>query len=254
YFPSTSIFAADLKQNSSWIWRSLWKVRELLKEGLQIDIRNGATVRLQDFNWIPGIKGRYPHLKNPPATGKLWVKDLIQRDNGQWDELRLRELIEEEDCREILKIQTLDPLLDDKWSWKMGVKVKELLKEGLQIDIRNGATVRLQDFNWIPGIKGRCPHLKNPPATGKLWVKELIQRDNGQWDELRLRELIEEEDCREILKIQTLDPLLDDKWSWKMGVKDRYGTTGSALPGKVAPFFASDRVPKGAAGSSHVID
>ncbi|GER48705.1 beta glucosidase 43 [Striga asiatica] len=92
------------------------------QEGLQIDIRNGATVRLQDFNWIPGIKGRYPHLKNPPATGKLWVKDLIQRDNGQWDELRLRELIEEEDCREILKIQTLDPLLDDKWSWKMGVK------------------------------------------------------------------------------------------------------------------------------------
>ncbi|GER26411.1 signal transduction histidine kinase [Striga asiatica] len=89
-------------------------MKGLLHEGLDIHIRNGATVKLQDHNWVPCLRGRGPKLKDPTSNGHLWVKDLTYTDTDQWDEAKIRELVEAEDCQAILDIQSLNPHTMDK--------------------------------------------------------------------------------------------------------------------------------------------
>ncbi|GER47186.1 ribonuclease H-like superfamily protein [Striga asiatica] len=109
--------------------------------------------------------------------------------------------------------------------------MKGLLHEGLDIHIRNGATVKLQDHNWVPCLRGRGPKLKDPTSNGHLWVKDLTYTDTDQWDEAKIRELVEAEDCQAILDIQSLNPHTMDKWCWKMGVKGKFSVASSYKTG-----------------------
>ncbi|GER44195.1 ATP synthase subunit delta, partial [Striga asiatica] len=226
---------------------SWWKVRWLLQKGLLVEVRNGASVRVQYHNWVLRIIKRNLQLKSLDNSPTIWVKDLLDESRGQWDEQKVEELFEEEDCVSILQIRSLNPLVEDKWSWSMDKtkmftiassyaflsqrkswwKVRWLLQKGLLVEVRNGASVRVQYHNWVPGIIKRNLQLKSLDNSPTIWVKDLLDESRSQWDEQKVKELFEEEDCVSILQIQSLNHLVEDKWSWSMNKTKKFTITSS---------------------------
>ncbi|GER29262.1 NAD(P)H-quinone oxidoreductase subunit 2 B [Striga asiatica] len=67
----------------------------MLQEGLKVEVKNGASLKVHGFNWITGVQGRKPqilnevlhsHMLNPTEEDK-WRRKM--RPNGKWDHRNL---------------------------------------------------------------------------------------------------------------------------------------------------------------------
>ncbi|GER26950.1 iron compound ABC transporter ironcompound-binding protein [Striga asiatica] len=65
--------------------------------------------------------------------------------------------------------------------------------------VKRGRTIRLQDFHWVPGIRGRALKFKTGQDKGQLRVNELFTNE-GRWDEEKIRAMFDENDCTEFSK------------------------------------------------------
>lgn len=53
YFPSTEISQDELGNKPSYIWRSIWGARWVVKLGLRVVVGDGLSTRVWDDPWIP---------------------------------------------------------------------------------------------------------------------------------------------------------------------------------------------------------
>ncbi|GER50527.1 ribonuclease H-like superfamily protein [Striga asiatica] len=94
-----------------------------MTQGFQhVDIKDGASVKLNDYNWVPGIRGRRIKLKEGVDGENITVLTLIDSNSNRWNTQRVRDVIAQEDCDAILQIQGLDSMVKDKWRWELGVQ------------------------------------------------------------------------------------------------------------------------------------
>lgn len=71
YFPTSELFEAIVRSNSSYFWKGFIWGLDLLKSGSRKQIENGISVQLLDDPWIPrphtfkvlGLKERCENLK-----------------------------------------------------------------------------------------------------------------------------------------------------------------------------------------------
>ncbi|XP_058755068.1 uncharacterized protein LOC131628221 [Vicia villosa] len=54
YFPKTTFFDANLGYNPSFVWRSIWKAREVLTIGCRWSIGDGSHIKVMNEPWIRG--------------------------------------------------------------------------------------------------------------------------------------------------------------------------------------------------------
>ncbi|CAI8617453.1 unnamed protein product [Vicia faba] len=57
YFPKTSFFDANIGYNPSFIWRGIWKVREVLTLGYRWSIGGGSNIKVMNEPWLRGGEG-----------------------------------------------------------------------------------------------------------------------------------------------------------------------------------------------------
>lgn len=43
-------------KNSSWLWKSLIKGRDLLKQGIRWEVGNGKKIKFWEDKWIPTVE------------------------------------------------------------------------------------------------------------------------------------------------------------------------------------------------------
>jgi hypothetical protein len=117
YYPSCSIFEAQLSNKSSYAWRSILKARELVKEGLIWRIGNGESVPIWGAKWLP-IKST--HCVQSPVsilTGTAVVKDLIDQDSRWWNQQLLEDIFKPEEVRAIQSIPISSTNQKDTQIW-----------------------------------------------------------------------------------------------------------------------------------------
>ncbi|GER26443.1 ribonuclease H-like superfamily protein [Striga asiatica] len=103
--------------------------------------------------------------------------------------------------------------------------------------------VRLQDFHWVPGIRGRALKFKTGQDKGQLRVNELFTNE-GRWDEEKIRALFDENDCTEILKIKSVNLDHQDTWSWNFGAQGKFSVSSSYAHLQKRKLLALD-IPEG---------
>ncbi|GER28409.1 BTB/POZ domain-containing adapter forCUL3-mediated RhoA degradation protein 3 [Striga asiatica] len=96
-----------------------WKVRWLLQKGLQVEVRNGTSLRIQDHNWVLGIINMGPRIKQEFSGKTMWVKDLIDNEINSWNVHKVAEVFEIEDCEVVMQIQTINCDTEERWRWTL---------------------------------------------------------------------------------------------------------------------------------------
>ncbi|CAA0828925.1 Ribonuclease H-like superfamily protein [Striga hermonthica] len=172
YFPNSSIFDWQFSHGNSWLWKSWSSVIPVLKDHLNILIRNGADVKISDHKWVPGIIGGKPSLRVQIDGQMFLVQDLILAGGCGWDENLVKALFLEEDADRILQINSLDPRLADQWNCSFVDKGKFSVKrtykflaaglvssaEGAECSLMAGNNKKARLRCWNLKIMGKVKH------------------------------------------------------------------------------------------------
>ncbi|GER37270.1 ACT domain repeat 3 [Striga asiatica] len=96
----------------------------ILRDGVELVVRDGEGTRIADLNWVPGIKGRSPAIRIQVDGAAFRVKDLLGIGGYHWDVNLVKAMFQERDAEEVLKITTFNPKLPDKWKCTLDAKAK----------------------------------------------------------------------------------------------------------------------------------
>lgn len=117
YYPNADFVKVNLGYCPSYTWRSTWSSRVILAEGLRFKIEDGSNVKVWHDKWLRDVKN--PKLETPlmASLEDIRVRNLLIRNNLEWDMEMLDELFNPRDVRVISNIPLSYASGDDKLIW-----------------------------------------------------------------------------------------------------------------------------------------
>lgn len=116
YFPDGNFLDAALGNNPSYVWKSIWESKSVLKMGARWMVGSGRSIQISNQPWLNDED-------NPYITSESQVLDQskvagLMRENGrEWDEDIIRDLFNERDQRCILRTKLSDRVTEDQVYW-----------------------------------------------------------------------------------------------------------------------------------------
>jgi hypothetical protein len=117
YFPNNSFLNSSLRQNPSYVWRSVWNAKRLLSDSLIWRVGNGDSIKILGDRWIPS-PSTYT-IQTPPRIldRNQRVSSLIDVDTKWWNVPLIRELFCDEDAALICNIPISPTRQQDAMVW-----------------------------------------------------------------------------------------------------------------------------------------
>uniref|UniRef100_A0A803PV21 Reverse transcriptase n=1 Tax=Cannabis sativa TaxID=3483 RepID=A0A803PV21_CANSA len=116
HYSNGSFFSAELGPNRSFIWRSLWEAKSLVRMGARKAIGDGKSTMILNEPWLPGTGCNFITTSHPNLVGRT-VDSLMKMEEKVWDEELIYDMFTEEESMRILAIQLGDSAAVDTWSW-----------------------------------------------------------------------------------------------------------------------------------------
>ncbi|XP_021735024.1 uncharacterized protein LOC110701708 [Chenopodium quinoa] len=175
---------ANRRHDPSYIWRSIWGAKGLFRDGLAWKIGNGRDINIWTDIWL--VNNRQPiHLQRPPEFDEeMKVRELLTEDGRMWDEMKVRQVLGEELCSQVLSLPLPIHATRDTTFWmqsKNGVfSVKScyyLARKGAIEAIDTNSLHKLWCLIWNYKGPPKLKHFLWNAAKGNLAVKSrLMQR------------------------------------------------------------------------------
>lgn len=102
YFPSTSFLEAELGNNPSYFWRSIWSSQELIRAGARVWIGNGLSIPISGSSWLQDEFDHYVTTDLDVSIAAAPVSSLLQVGTNCWDVDAVRDIFNERDCKLIM--------------------------------------------------------------------------------------------------------------------------------------------------------
>ncbi|XP_073015297.1 uncharacterized mitochondrial protein AtMg00310-like [Primulina eburnea] len=133
YFPNSNFLDASLGHNPSFIWRSLWSSRIIIKRGVRWRIGKGDKINVWREPWLRDPRNFY--ITTPPITElhSLKVCDLFIPFTTQWDHELLDDIFGNTDVHEILNIHVHTNIGGDQLIWHYSSNGKYQVRSGYKI-------------------------------------------------------------------------------------------------------------------------
>ncbi|XP_058722436.1 uncharacterized mitochondrial protein AtMg00310-like [Vicia villosa] len=97
YFPNNSFFDSSLGYNPSFVWRSIWKAREVLTLGCRWSIGDGSQISVMQDPWFRGSSEGTLRGPQKQEVYHMFVNNLMQANVKQWDVDTVRNLFDASD-------------------------------------------------------------------------------------------------------------------------------------------------------------
>ncbi|WJX92273.1 hypothetical protein P8452_73938 [Trifolium repens] len=117
YFPRSSIFYAKLGNNPSYVWRSVWKSRDVLSIGCRWKIGDGSKIKVMSDPWICGNDMLWVQSPQHQSTYNLFVNDLLVQGMKIWDSQKILSLFAEPVASHILNTPLFEEVTEDRVVW-----------------------------------------------------------------------------------------------------------------------------------------
>ncbi|XP_058766468.1 uncharacterized mitochondrial protein AtMg00310-like [Vicia villosa] len=92
YFHTSSFLAAKIENNPSFVWRSLWKAREVFLLGCRWRIGDGSNIRVMNASWLRNDCGGWVGAPQGRHVYSLMVNSLFQPNTKRWDYIEINQL------------------------------------------------------------------------------------------------------------------------------------------------------------------
>jgi ribonuclease HI len=167
YFSNSSFFDSKLGNNPSYVWRGIWKARQILMHGYRWRIGNGDSINIMSEPWLRERNDAW--IPSPQAQGvyNLHVSDLMIPNLKLWDKNKIESLFPLHIANRIMETPLLSVVEEDKIIWGDSMDGNYSVKSGykvlMQIQREEASTV--QHVNWLSLWKIHAP----PKAKHLLW-------------------------------------------------------------------------------------
>jgi ribonuclease HI len=165
YFPRSSIFQAKLGDNPSYVWRSVWKSRDVLSIGCRWKIGDGSKIKIMSEPWLRGEDKLWVQSPQNQSTYDLFVKDLLLQGTKMWDCHKVHLLFSEPVAELILNTPLFEEVKEDKLVWKFDNHGIYTVKSGYNNFIRSKT---VEDSWRMEGEWSSIWRAAAPPKTKHL--------------------------------------------------------------------------------------
>ncbi|XP_058734150.1 uncharacterized protein LOC131605869 [Vicia villosa] len=167
YFPRSTFLDSKIGNNPSYVWRSLWKAKDVLKLGSRWSIRDGSNIKVMHDPWLREKDGWWINGPQKQGVYDLFVKDLMRPDIKQWDVGKVLQVFGRKDADSILKIPLVEEVVVDRLTWQEEQSGEYCVKSGYRLWRRMQNNIRPY------GTEGNWNHLWSilapPRAKHLLW-------------------------------------------------------------------------------------
>jgi hypothetical protein len=168
YFSRSDYFGVSIGHNPSYVWRSIWSAKDVIRRGFQWSIGTGEHIPVWYHPWLSNaariLPSTHHHLEGP----SIRVSDLLVTPQKQWNMELINDFFDNATVRNIFNTPLFPSVTHDVLVWKFerddAYSVKSAYKDILNHDV---AVVH----HRVPGIWNCIWSLKLP-----LKVKNFLWR------------------------------------------------------------------------------
>ncbi|KAM6553480.1 hypothetical protein CsatB_014242 [Cannabis sativa] len=117
YYPNSDFLSAELGNNPSFVWRSIWSAQSLVKLGCQRTIGNGMSTSILKHPWLPDPVNPFVTSNALGLTNHM-VNSLMDTHETSWDIPLVQDMFNSRDAHLILGIPLSATPIEDCWSWR----------------------------------------------------------------------------------------------------------------------------------------
>lgn len=115
YYRHSDFFGSSLGTCGSYVWKSLWGTKFLVKEWILWRVGKGTEIKVWEEPWV--INGDSCFITSTRVERIEHVCDLIQFDSMEWDANRILSSFDDQNVRAILAIPLSERLPEDTITW-----------------------------------------------------------------------------------------------------------------------------------------
>ncbi|XP_058770133.1 uncharacterized protein LOC131643821 [Vicia villosa] len=133
YFPNNSFFEANIGYNPSFVWRSIWKSREVLSLGCRWMVGDGRSIAVMNEPWCRG--SIHSRLRGPQKQEaySTTIHDLMLPNVKQWNTEVVSSIFDAVDTDLILQVPLLEDVTEDTLIWKEEQDGKYSVRSGYRL-------------------------------------------------------------------------------------------------------------------------
>ncbi|XP_058767513.1 uncharacterized protein LOC131641227 [Vicia villosa] len=118
YFPNSDYLSSNIGHNPSYVWRSIWSSKFVIKGGLKWSIRSGENISVWDHYWLADGSSLSNPWPNNMVVDNLKVSDLMTHNGKDWNHGLINALVGEESAHKIQNTPLFTAVHKDKLLWK----------------------------------------------------------------------------------------------------------------------------------------
>jgi len=118
YFPLSNFLESNLGNRPSFIWRSIFGARELLKEGLIWRVGDGRSIKIWGDRWLPTPVTHAVQTPINSMEDTSMVEKLIDKEQSGWNSTLVRHIFSPDEAEVILNIPLSPIYPPNRIIWK----------------------------------------------------------------------------------------------------------------------------------------
>uniref|UniRef100_A0A803NVY9 Reverse transcriptase zinc-binding domain-containing protein n=1 Tax=Cannabis sativa TaxID=3483 RepID=A0A803NVY9_CANSA len=116
YFSTGSFLTASLGSNPSYIWRSVYEAKELVRAGVRRLVGDGSNIGILSEPWLPDEL--HPYIESShPSLLRNTVNALMKDGMVEWDEEVIKDVLSDSDQKLVWKVPLSNHSRRDSWYW-----------------------------------------------------------------------------------------------------------------------------------------
>ncbi|XP_058758252.1 uncharacterized protein LOC131631477 [Vicia villosa] len=119
YFPNCDFLKSEIGHNPSYVWRSIWSAKFMVRGGYKWSIGTGECISVWDQNWLYDSSVVSNLWPDNPMVENLKVSDLINPTGKHWKLNLIYPLVGGEVAQKIVNTPLFEAVHADKMVWNL---------------------------------------------------------------------------------------------------------------------------------------
>lgn len=162
YYPRSDYFGASVSHNPSYVWRGLWRVKDMVRRSFQWSIGTGESISVWHQLWLGNHEQLTPVTELHSMWSELRVANLLQVNAKQWNKSFINYVFDTGTAEQIYKTPLLPSVQQDIATWRFEKDGNYSIRSAY-CDILNNNTALNQ--HRVNGSWNSIWNLKLPPKV-----------------------------------------------------------------------------------------